>query len=83
MPELQIDNWICIMGTGGTPAPIIARLDEEIAKVLALPEVRDTFAKQGVEIYHMGPRQLGEFLQSEAARFSSLLKHARVKGEAQ
>jgi tripartite-type tricarboxylate transporter receptor subunit TctC len=79
LPELQIDNWICIMGTGGTPAPIIARLDEEIAKVLALPEVRDAFAKQGVEIYHMGPRQLGEFLQSEAARFSSLLKHSQVR----
>jgi tripartite-type tricarboxylate transporter receptor subunit TctC len=83
LPELQIDNWICIMGTGGTPTPIITRLDEEVAKVLALPEVRDAFAKQGVEIYHMGPQQLSEFLQSEAARFSSLLQHSQVKGEAQ
>jgi tripartite-type tricarboxylate transporter receptor subunit TctC len=48
-----------------------------------LPEVRDAFAKQGVEIYHMGPRQLGDFLQSEAARFSSLLKQAGVKGTSQ
>jgi tripartite-type tricarboxylate transporter receptor subunit TctC len=83
LPELQIDNWICIMGTGGTPAPIIARLDEEIAKVLALPEVRDTFAKQGIEIFHLNPDELGQFLRSEAVRFSSLLKHSRVKGEAQ
>jgi hypothetical protein len=27
----------------------------------------------------MGPRQLGEFLQSEAARFSSLIKHSQVR----
>jgi tripartite-type tricarboxylate transporter receptor subunit TctC len=80
LPELQIDAWICIMGTGGTPAPIIARLDEEIAKVLAVPEIRDAFAKQGVEIFHMGPDELGQFLKSEAARFSSLLAHSRVKG---
>src|SRR6202043_1432853 len=73
LPELQIDNWICIMGTGGTPAPIIARLDEEIAKALALPEVRDAFTKQGVEIFYMNSQQLGEFLHAEAARFSSLL----------
>jgi tripartite-type tricarboxylate transporter receptor subunit TctC len=79
LPELQIDNWICIMGTGGTPAPIIARLDEEIAKALALPEVRDAFAKQGVEIFYMNSQQLGEFLQSEAMRFSALLRHSRVK----
>jgi tripartite-type tricarboxylate transporter receptor subunit TctC len=67
------------MATGGTPAPIIARLDEEIAKALALPEVRDAFAKQGVEIFYMNSQQLGEFLQSEAMRFSALLRHSRVK----
>src|SRR5580704_2596231 len=83
LPEMQIDAWICFMGTGGTPAPIIARLDEEIAKALALPEVRDAFAKQGVEIFHLNPTQLGNFLHSEAARFSSLLEHSRVKGASQ
>jgi tripartite-type tricarboxylate transporter receptor subunit TctC len=80
LPEMQVDNWICVMSTGGTPAPIIARLDEEIAKTLALPEVRDAFSKQGVEIFYMNSQRLGEFLHSEAMRFSSLLKHSRVKG---
>lgn len=83
LPALTIDNWICLMTTGGTPAPIIARLDEEIAKALAQPDVRDAFAKQGVEIFHMGPQQLGEFMQSEAARYGALLKHSRVKPVAQ
>jgi tripartite-type tricarboxylate transporter receptor subunit TctC len=79
MPELQIDGWICVLATGGTPAPIVVRLDQEIAKVLALPEVRDAFAKQGVATFHMDPNQLGKFLQAEAARFSGLLKHSRVR----
>ena len=83
LPELQIDNWICIMGTGGTPDPIIARLDDEIAKALALPEVHDAFAKQGVEIFYMNSKRLGNFLQSEAVRFSSLLEHSRIKGAVQ
>jgi tripartite-type tricarboxylate transporter receptor subunit TctC len=79
LPELRIDAWICIMTTGGTPARIVTRLDEEIAKVLAVPEVRDTFAKQGVEIFHLDPQQLGAFLHAEAARYSNLLEHSRVK----
>jgi tripartite-type tricarboxylate transporter receptor subunit TctC len=78
LPELQIDSWICIMTTGGTPAPIIARLDAEIAKALTLPEVRAAFAKQGVDIFYMDSQQLGAFLDTEAARFSSLLKHSRI-----
>ena len=79
MPELQIDGWICVLTTGGTPAPIVARLDQEIAKVLALPEVRDAFAKRGVETFHLNPNQLGAFLQVEAARFNGLLKHSRFR----
>jgi tripartite-type tricarboxylate transporter receptor subunit TctC len=82
-PELQIDGWICIMATGGTPAPIVARLDEEIGKVLALPEVRDAFAKRGVEVFHQNPQQLGDFLHSEGARYAGLLKHSQVKSMAQ
>jgi tripartite-type tricarboxylate transporter receptor subunit TctC len=78
MAELQIDGWICVMVTGGTPEPIVARLDGEIAKALAGPEVRDTFAKQGVDIAHMNPNQLSAFLQAEAARFDKLLKNSHV-----
>jgi tripartite-type tricarboxylate transporter receptor subunit TctC len=78
LAELRIDGWICVVTTGGTPAPIVARVDQEIAKALAAPEIRDAFAKQGVEIAHMNPNQLGEFLRAEAARFSSLLKNSRV-----
>jgi tripartite-type tricarboxylate transporter receptor subunit TctC len=79
LPELQIDGWICVLTTGGTPAPVIARLDQELAKVLALPQLRDAFAKQGVETFHMNPNQLGAFLHAEAARYSGLLKHSRIR----
>jgi tripartite-type tricarboxylate transporter receptor subunit TctC len=78
LPNLQIESWICLMATGGTPAPIIRRLDSQIAKISTAPEVRDAFGKWGIEIFHLNPQQLGEFLHSEAARFSSLLKHSRV-----
>ena len=49
------------MGTGGTPAPIIARIDKEFAKALDLPEVKDAFAKQGVELFYMNSATLGQF----------------------
>jgi len=79
LAALQIDGWLCFMTTGGTPAPIVARLDAEIAKALELPEVRRALAKQGVDVFHLNPTQLGAFLHSEAKRFSSLLADSRVK----
>jgi tripartite-type tricarboxylate transporter receptor subunit TctC len=65
--------------TGGTPTPIVERLGQEIAKVLALPQVRDAFARQGVETFHMDPNRLGKFLQAEAVRFGGLLMHSSVR----
>lgn len=79
LPDLQLDAWFCVLTTGGTPTPIIARLDEEIAKALILPEVRDAFAKQGVDIFHFNPEQLGNFLHSETARYAHLLQHSQLK----
>jgi tripartite-type tricarboxylate transporter receptor subunit TctC len=76
---VQVDAWICLMTTGGTPPPVIAQMDREIAKVLAMPEVKEAFAKQGVEILHMGPETLGKYMDSEKARFASLLKNSRVR----
>jgi len=79
LPTLLLDGWLCFMTTGGTPAPIVARLDEAIGKTLQLPDVRYSLAKQGVEVFHLHPAQLNEFLQAEAKRFGSLLEHSHVR----
>jgi tripartite-type tricarboxylate transporter receptor subunit TctC len=74
----SISDTSCQVPFATTPAPIIARLDGEIAKAVALPGVRAAFAKLGIEIFYMNSGQLGTFLRSEAVRFKSLLKHSRV-----
>ena len=78
LPDLLIDAWICFMATGGTPDATVNRLDQHIAKALARADVKEEFAKQGVDILHMAPQQLGTFIQSEASRFSILLQHSRL-----
>ena len=83
LPALLVDGWLCFMTTGGTPPAVIARLDEGIAKALNLPEIRDSVARQGSEIFHLGPAQLGEFLKSESARFAKLLEHSRLRRASQ
>ena len=60
IPGFDVNAWVCLMTTGGTPAPIIARLNAEVRKAMALPEVRDSFAKQGLEaIDHVAGRAWG------------------------
>jgi tripartite-type tricarboxylate transporter receptor subunit TctC len=83
LAALRLEGWICVMTTGGTSAPIVARLDEAIAKALAAPDVRDALAAQGVDIFHLSPTELGAFLQTETRRFSRLLANSRIRRAAQ
>ena len=79
LPGFDVNAWVCLMTTGGTPAPIIARLNAEVRKMMALPEVRDSFARQGLEASTMSPEELGAYIKSESEKWADVLKNAKVK----
>ncbi len=79
LPGFDLNAWVCIMATGGTPAPIIQRLNDEIRKIMALPEVRESFAKQGAEPSTMSPAELGAYIKAESVKWAAVLKNAKVK----
>ncbi len=79
LPGFDLNAWVCIMATGGTPAPIVQRLNEEIRKIMALPEVRESFAKQGADPSTMSPAELGAYIKAESVKWAGVLKNAKVK----
>ena len=79
IPGFDVNAWVCLMTTGGTPEPIIARLNAEVRKAMALPEVRDSFAKQGLEASTMSPAELGAYIKSESVKWADVLNNAKVK----
>ncbi len=79
LPGFDLNAWVCIMTTGGTPAPIVQRLNEEIRKIMALPEVRESFAKQGAEPSTMSSTELAAYIKAESAKWAAVLKNAKVK----
>ena len=79
IPGFDLNAWVCLMATGGTPPPIIARLNEEVRKMMALPEVRDSFSQQGLEASTMSPAELGAYIKAESVKWADVLKNAKVK----
>ena len=51
----------------------------EVRKMMALPEVLDSFAKQGLEPSTMTSEQLGSYIKAESTKWASVLKNAKVK----
>jgi tripartite-type tricarboxylate transporter receptor subunit TctC len=77
-------EWVGISGIWApakTPAAVIGRVNQEIAKLLARPEVRDKIQSQGVEVAGGTPQQLAATVNSETAKVAKVIKDAGIPVE--
>ncbi len=75
----DINSWIALYATGGTPQPIVDRLNLEIRNVLKQPEVQAVLANQGMEPSFMTPVELRDYVRNEVKKLAPLLKNPRLK----
>ncbi len=78
-PGFEAVQWVGMLTTGGTPKPIVDRLNAEIRKVLARADIKDAWKKQGAETMDMSPEQFGEFLRGDIQKWASVVKGAGIK----
>jgi len=78
---MDIALWFGVVAPAGTPAPILQRLNAELAKILATPEVRAGFAKQGADAGGGSRDDFAAFLRDEYARWGVVVKEAGIKAE--
>lgn len=79
--DLEVSSWIGLMVPAKTPAAIVLRLEEAIAKVLKDPDLLAFFATQGAQPADMGSAKFSEYLRAEIARWGKVIKDAGVKIE--
>lgn len=73
--------WYGLLAPGATPKPILAHLNNVIVKSAQTPELRASFAKQGLDPQSDTPEQFGEFVRGEIAKNVRLVKAAGLKPE--
>ncbi len=81
VPGFDVITWISLMTTGGTPAPVIDRINADIRTIMALPEVREAFEKQGTDVVTSTPAELGAYIKSEATKWAGVLKSVKVQSK--
>ena len=75
----DIASWFGLMAPAGTPAEFVQKLQTEVAKMLALPEVRSQLALMGAEPVGNTPAQMKVQIDGEVARFGALAKKAQLQ----
>ena len=73
--------WWSIAAPRGTPGEVVSRVNAELAKVMQMPDVRETYAKLGVTTQHSTPAKVTETIKAESPLMARILKAAGVEAE--
>jgi tripartite-type tricarboxylate transporter receptor subunit TctC len=73
LPGFEVMSWLGLAAPGGTPRPIIERLNWEVGEILKLPDIRDKLAIVGNIPMPSTPEQMQEHIVRDAARWSRIV----------
>ncbi len=81
LPGYDPKNWQGILAPARTPSAIVNRLSAEVAKILAMPDIREKLVNSGMEPFHTGPEKMAAQMKSDYAETSKIIKTANIKME--
>ena len=81
LPGYYSTSWAGIVVPKGTPAPIIAKLNAAIVKVLDMPEVKQQFIRQGGEAAPSTPEAFARFIRADYERIGKIAKSVKLSAD--
>ena len=78
LPGFEVVGFFGVMAPAGTPREVVTRLNGEIGKVLARPDIRERFASQALDPGNMTAEQFGDYIKSAAGKWGKLIREARI-----
>lgn len=79
--EFEGGGWYGIAVPARTPAPIVARLNAEIGKILQMTDVRERIQAMGLEIVGGTPEDFSRHMASEARKWAEVIRSAGIKAD--
>lgn len=81
LPGYELGVWYGVFGPAGMPKELVARLNTEINKALANPDVRARMDAIGVEIVRGTPQEFATVLRRDADRYDKIIRELGIKNE--
>ncbi len=78
---IEGNGWTAIYATGGTPRPVVERLNKALVEVLRQPDVRQKLANLGFEVTGTSPEELAAIMRADSARWAPVIQASGFKVE--
>jgi tripartite-type tricarboxylate transporter receptor subunit TctC len=79
VPNSDFNFWIGMLAPARTPKDIVERLNQEVQKILQMPDVKARFASLGAEALPMSSAQFDAFVKTEVSSLGAIVKNAAIK----
>lgn len=81
LPGYETSTWGGLLAPAGTPKAVVAKLNTEVNRILALPDVSQKLLDAGIEPAHGKPEQFAEFIEKEMRKWAKVAKDAGMQAE--
>jgi tripartite-type tricarboxylate transporter receptor subunit TctC len=81
VPGYEATIWLGLMAPKGTPQAIVDKLNAEVRKIVAQPDVKAAWAKQGAAPMSMSPAEFTSYLNKDIAKWGAIVKASGIKPE--
>jgi tripartite-type tricarboxylate transporter receptor subunit TctC len=81
VPGVVSSGWIVLMAPAGTPDAIVQKVNADLRKVVAMPEVIERFQTLGTYTRDLTPAQTGEFIRSEEQLWWPIVRQVNQQGD--
>jgi tripartite-type tricarboxylate transporter receptor subunit TctC len=79
LPDFEVDSWYAMFAPAKTPQTIVARMHQEVARVVHLPEVKQKLLEQGGDAIGSTPEALDEVVKTELRKWRDVIQKAGIK----
>jgi tripartite-type tricarboxylate transporter receptor subunit TctC len=72
-------SWYGLFMPAGSPKAAVARISDEVVKIMKTPDVRQRFAADGFDPVGLGPAEFAKYLRGEIVKWEKIIKAANIK----
>ena len=80
-PGFESDNWYAMFYPKGTPRAIVDKLNAEIRKALATPELKAFMPNEALDPVASSPEELSELLKREVPKYAKVIQQANIRAD--
>jgi tripartite-type tricarboxylate transporter receptor subunit TctC len=81
LPGFDYNLWVGLWAPAGTPQDVVDKINADVARVLAMPDVRERLAALCAEPMAMSPAEFRKFMRDEMDDSAKVVKAAGIKAQ--